>query len=127
MATFLIIDDCEDIGTIIRKYLEDEGHVVRVALDGETGIEMFKTHPCDIVICDILLPEISGIEALKTMKELRPNSTLSAITGSPELIQEIISDREPLLCDLYFMGKPFSIDDLELFGRRLLKGLASKG
>ena len=124
MARFLVIDDEMAVGTLIMQYLEAEGHKVYVAQDAETGLRMFKEHPCDIVICDLVLPGFSGIDTLKTLKRHRPEITVAAISGFPGSIQELISD--PILHDIYLMTKPFNSDDLEVFVRRLLCEAASK-
>ena len=68
MKKILIIDDEELILELLKKMLEEEGHLVNVAVNGEVGLEMFRQEPADLVITDMVMPVKDG---LKTILELR--------------------------------------------------------
>ena len=68
MKKILIIDDEELILELLKKMLEEEGHQVNIAVNGEEGLEMFREDPADLVITDIVMPVKDG---LKTILELR--------------------------------------------------------
>jgi two-component system phosphate regulon response regulator PhoB len=71
MRTILLTEDNEDLLELIQFHLEKEGYNVLVAKTGTQAIRLLKTHPIDLVILDLMLPEITGIEILTFMKKER--------------------------------------------------------
>jgi CheY-like chemotaxis protein len=69
----LLVDDEEGIQLLYREEFEDEGYQVQSAYNGEEALEMFKKDPPDLVILDINMPGMNGIEVLRQMKEIRPD------------------------------------------------------
>lgn len=65
----LIVEDERELAEILRDYLEVEGYEVAMALDGEAGLELFRKVQPDLVLLDIMLPKIDGIELCKTMRK----------------------------------------------------------
>src|SRR3989441_7588542 len=61
----LVIDDDASVRKFLVAALTEAGHSVAAAEDGARGIDIFRAHPCDIVLTDVLLPGISGLEVLK--------------------------------------------------------------
>ena len=81
--TILCIDD-EDNGLRMRKWLfETEGFQVLTALDGPTGIELFKTHRVDGVILDYSMPGMDGLAVAETLKKLRSTIPIIMLSGYP--------------------------------------------
>jgi two-component system, NtrC family, nitrogen regulation response regulator NtrX len=70
MAKILIIDDERSIRNTLREILEYERYEVSEAKDGEEGIEMLKKHNYDVVLCDIKMPKMDGLEVLEKAKEM---------------------------------------------------------
>ncbi|MDR6560163.1 MULTISPECIES: sigma-54 dependent transcriptional regulator [unclassified Arcicella] len=70
MAKLLIIDDEKAIRGALRDILEYEGYNIDEANDGEQGLEMFKQNDYDVVLCDIRMPKIDGLELLQKATEL---------------------------------------------------------
>jgi two-component system, NtrC family, nitrogen regulation response regulator NtrX len=70
MAKILIIDDERSIRNTLREILEYESYEVSEAKDGEEGIEMLKKHNYDVVLCDIKMPKMDGLEVLEKAKEM---------------------------------------------------------
>ena len=64
----LVIDDDENISKVIRLYLEKEGMEVLLAADGKTGLELFSKDNPDLVLLDIMMPEMDGIEVIKNIR-----------------------------------------------------------
>lgn len=60
IATILIIDDEESIRALLRTTLEGAGHEVKEASNGRIGLELYRFRPTDLVITDILMPEMNG-------------------------------------------------------------------
>ena len=76
----LIIEDNEAIVKLLQRGLVYEGYKVDVALDGEAGLKMAKEHHPDLVVLDLMLPGIDGIEVCK---ELRSDSSSLPILMLP--------------------------------------------
>lgn len=68
----LLVDDEESIQLIYREEFEDEGYEVISALDGESGLKKFQEEQPDLVILDIRMPGIGGIQVLRQMKMINP-------------------------------------------------------
>ncbi len=82
-ARVLCIEDNVDAAEGLSMFLRSSGHQVEVALDGQTGLELFDQLKPDVVICDIGLPDINGYEVARRMRERRPSRspTMIALTG----------------------------------------------
>lgn len=81
MAKILIIDDDEDIRSLIQRLLEREGYDVLVAEDGIEGMEAFVNGSPDIVITDLYMPRLKGIDTIKRMRDINADTKIIAITG----------------------------------------------
>ncbi len=81
MAKILVIDDERSIRNIIGELLEMEGHTVRTAENGVQGYEMIGGEAFDLVISDIKMPEMDGIELLDKLIETHPDTTVIMISG----------------------------------------------
>lgn len=77
----LVIDDERSIRNTLKDILGLEGYVVDVAENGTTGLELIRSKDFDIVLCDIKMPEMDGIEVLKKIMEIKPESTVIMISG----------------------------------------------
>lgn len=69
MRNILIIEDEEKVIEVSKAYLEKDGHKVYTALNGLNGIELFKTVDFDLIILDLMLPDITGEEICKIIRE----------------------------------------------------------
>ena len=67
-ATILIADDDSISRKVLRRLLEQDGHEVRTATDGREALELFANEPCDVVLLDIVMPELDGISVLEQLK-----------------------------------------------------------
>ena len=81
----LVIDDEESIQNLLSRILEENGHRVWTAGTAQKAIELFTTLPFDVVLLDIFLPDMDGIELLKRFREARPHTAIIIITGKPNL------------------------------------------
>lgn len=81
MAKILVIDDERSIRNVIRELLEIEGHTVKAAENGIQGLEMIGSEPFDLVISDIKMPEMDGIDLLGKLNETHPDTTVVMISG----------------------------------------------
>jgi len=82
-ARVLVIEDNVDAGESLANLLGQSGHVVEVALDGQSGLELFDRFKPDVVLCDIGLPGLDGYEVAARIKQRLPTRgpALVALTG----------------------------------------------
>ena len=81
MTHLLLIDDEPDILRVLSRSLHADGYAVATASNGGEGLSEFERHPVDIVITDIKMPGMDGIEVLKRIKDLAPDTEVIIITG----------------------------------------------
>jgi DNA-binding response OmpR family regulator len=80
MKKLLIVDDDESIQLLYQEEFREEGYEVAEALNGESALEQFKQSPPDLVVLDIQMPGLNGIEVLRQMKML--NAAIPVIINS---------------------------------------------
>lgn len=81
MATILIIDDERSIRKTLTEILSYEGYKIDEAVDGEEGLKKFKEKNYDLVLCDIKMPKIDGIEFLEKAKQINADIPIIVISG----------------------------------------------
>jgi two-component system, NtrC family, nitrogen regulation response regulator NtrX len=81
MSKILVIDDEKSIRNTLREVLEYEHHQVDLAEDGPSGLELFSANTYDIVLCDIKMAKMDGIEVLEKMNESAPDIPVIMISG----------------------------------------------
>ncbi|MFN7821396.1 MAG: sigma-54-dependent transcriptional regulator [Bacteroidota bacterium] len=81
MAVILIIDDEKSIRNVLKDILQHEGYQVEEAPDGEQGIKLFSSKSFDLVLCDIKMPKIDGMDVLQQIMELNPEVPVIMISG----------------------------------------------
>ena len=117
MAKILIVDDEEIIRALVSKVLTIGGYEnVLNAMSGEEGLELFQRETPDLVICDVAMPGIGGLETIRRMREMNPGSKIMALTGSGN--RSLVLSKEAG-ADLAF-PKPFMIGDFLQWVKLLL-------
>jgi CheY-like chemotaxis protein len=106
MAKILVVDDEWGILEQIKEFFEEEGHQVQVADSCKDGIEAIQTFKPDLIVLDMKLPDMSGIEALKFCKQTCPQTKVIVNTGYVD--QNMIDAAERLGRDS-FLQKPFNL------------------
>jgi DNA-binding response OmpR family regulator len=81
MAEILFIDDDENIRFLVREELSLEGHAVRVAHDGLEGLRAVEERLPDLVILDVMMPGLGGLEVLGRLKKAHPNLPVFLFTA----------------------------------------------
>lgn len=85
MTRILVIDDNNDLRTIMQHMLEPEGHEVVLAADGAEGLKLQRECPAALVITDIFMPNKEGIETIRELREEYPNTIIIAMSGGGRL------------------------------------------
>jgi DNA-binding response OmpR family regulator len=107
----LVIDDEEDILDFVSRVLTDGGYKVFTAKNAEDGIEIMKKEEIDLLLLDIMLPEIDGWEVIKMMKadENMKKIPVAMLTARLDSHDKIIGLREGAVD---YICKPFTADEL---------------
>ena len=104
----LIVEDEQGISKIIKSYLEKEGYNVFQAFDGREGLNYFENEEIDLILLDLMIPEISGEDLIK---EIRNKSNVPVIMVTAKVNEEDIINGLKLGADDY-VTKPFSPKEL---------------
>lgn len=83
--TILIIEDEQDLANIVAAYLKIEGFQVEIANDGQTGLEYFKRFQPSVILLDIMLPKVDGIEVCKEIREVSDASIIMISAKNGEM------------------------------------------
>lgn len=110
MATILVIDDEELIRTLLRSALEGAGHEVIEAPNGRVGLELYRQRPADLVITDILMPELNGLDMILELTRGFLNVKVIAISGVQS--EENVLDVAKLLGARQTFHKPLNLQQL---------------
>ncbi len=81
MARILVIDDEESIRNTLQEILEYEKYSVDLSEDGTQGLELVKKNNYDVILCDIKMPQMDGIEVLERVTRLQPDTPMIMISG----------------------------------------------
>jgi CheY-like chemotaxis protein len=81
MAHILIIDDEPSLRTLFRQFLEGQGFSVAEAADGREGIRLLCAQKPDLVVTDIMMPEMDGLEVILEIRKAHPGIPVIAISG----------------------------------------------
>lgn len=117
-SKILIADDEINMIWALKKALTKEGYEVISAEDGVKALESFKKYEPDLVILDLKMPKMDGMEVLENIKNINPKIPVIMITahGSTKLAVEAMK-----LGALDYISKPFDIDELRVIIRRALE------
>lgn len=119
MFQILLIEDEQSVADLIKKGLEEEGYTITHAGDGKTGLNLLTTKEFNLVILDILLPEMNGLEVCKSIRQSnKPDTPILMLTalGSPENVALGLDSG----ADDY-LSKPFKLIELKARIRNLLR------
>jgi signal transduction histidine kinase/FixJ family two-component response regulator len=108
--TVLLVDDEEDIRLVLGIALADMGYKVLSAENGKEGLRLFREERPPIVITDIKMPDIDGVDLLRTIKEEDPDTEVVMITGHGDMDVAIQSFQQEATD---FITKPINVENLE--------------
>jgi phosphate regulon transcriptional regulator PhoB len=120
MKRILVIEDDPDIVELLRYNLEKEDYQVHAATDGKTGLDLVRRGPADLLILDLMLPQLSGIEVCKEIRRSAEHESLPIImlTARGEETDRVLGLE--LGADDY-VTKPFSIREMVARVKALLR------
>lgn len=108
----LIVDDEEIILTGIKAIIEKHNFLVDVAANGLKGIELLSLKAYDVLVTDIIMPEMDGLELIRYAKQRCPNIRIIAMSGGGRISDEDhLKKAKELGCD-FIIEKPFPTNEL---------------
>ncbi len=118
MSAILIVDDKTNVRNTIAAALNDIGFTATACGSGAEALELLSHHSFDVVITDLKMPEMNGMELLKIIKDRYPTIEVIMLTGYGTIEEAVEAMR---LGAIDFVSKPAIIDELELKIQRALK------
>ena len=118
MPSILVIEDKDSMREMLSKTLEAEGYEVETALDGEKGVEKAKEKKYDLVLSDLKLPQMDGIQVLSSLKEMDTDVAVILMTAYGTIEKAVEAMKEGAFD---FLTKPFDTDHLSVLIKRALE------
>ena len=120
MANLLIVDDEQGMRQLLSLVFGRAGHKVRAAESGRRALEMLREEPADLIISDVKMPDMDGIQLLRAVREFLPDVSVIMMTAFATV--ETAREAFKLGAD-DFIQKPFDVDELKLIVEKALERL----
>ena len=130
MANILVVDDEVEVGEVVRRVLERAGYTVTVTNNATAALDAAAREPPDVVITDVIMPKVHGVQLIMTLRERYPSIRVIAISGGGSFgplayKPDAISTHAYLAAAReagaeVILTKPFDLTDLLAAVRRLL-------
>jgi len=114
----LVVEDEKKVASFIKKGLEEEHYAVDTAYDGETGLYMAEVNEYDLIVLDLMIPQIDGLEVLKKIRDKKINTPVLVLTAK-DTVEDIVKGLDSG-CDDY-LTKPFEFKEFLARIRALLR------
>lgn len=107
----LVVDDQAEICSSLQERLILEGYEVRTAFDGRKGLRLYHDHAIDLVITDVLMPELDGLEVVRTLRRLSASLPIIVMSGGGSRdLDFLVEARE--FGATRTISKPFGLEEL---------------
>ena len=120
MAIILVVDDEESLRRILVRFLSGLGHNVLTATNGADALTLLEDGGVDLLVTDINLPQVDGIEVLKTLSARGKDLPVIAISGGGTFDKSLLLGSSALLGAIETLEKPFELDALRASVDRVL-------
>src|SRR3990172_7355100 len=105
----LVVEDERRLAQVVRRVLEEEGHTVDTAYDGEEGLQMALEGSHDVVVLDVMLPEIDGIEVCRSLRRSKVDTPVLLLTAL-DSVHDRVRGLDAGADD--YLPKPFAFQEL---------------
>jgi len=112
MARILVIDDEVEVRRAVTTYLRGLGHEVLSAANGREAIATLSTGPVDLLVTDINMPEMDGIEIVSSLREAASRVPIIAMSGGGLFDKGMLLDSAQALGADRTLEKPFDLEEL---------------
>ena len=96
MTKILVVEDNEDLAQVVRSYLIFERYEVENVFNGREGLSRVKTYDYDVIVLDLGLPDLSGIDVLKALRDSGSRTPVLILTGQNS-VEEKEKDRKSVV------------------------------
>lgn len=127
MAKILVIDDDAHVRGTLRRVLQLDRHEVLDASNGKEALAILDREGCDLVVTDINMPEMDGIEVIVALAERTPGLPVIAISGGGKVPSDILLSNADLLGAVITLPKPFGLTEMRDAVERALAPRAAGG
>ncbi len=117
-SRILLVDDVPETVDLLREIVVKEGHVAETAPDGETALKLAMAHPPDLVITDLNMPGMDGLELLSAVRRAVPDCLVIIATAYGSLRTAVDGIKAGAFD---YLSKPFIVDDIRLVVQRALE------
>ena len=114
----LVVDDDKRIAAAVRRALASEGYRVEVAHDGQSALNMARTSPPDLVVLDVMMPGIDGVEVCRRLREAGDDTAVLMLTARAD-VPDRVAGLDAGADD--YLVKPFAYEELLARVRSLLR------
>lgn len=114
----LVVEDEKKVASFIQRGLEGEGFSVDVAYDGESGVEMGSQSSYDLILMDVMLPKMDGLQAINSLREKGVESPVLCLTAK-DTVEDIVAGLDSGSDD--YLTKPFAFAELLARVRALVR------
>jgi two-component system, chemotaxis family, chemotaxis protein CheY len=111
VARVLVMDDEDELRGVLVRALERARHEAFEVEDGAAGLRVVKARPLDLVVTDLVMPEMDGLEFIRELGRLRPGTRVIAISGGGIWDKESLLAVAGMLGALKTLSKPFELAD----------------
>ncbi len=118
-AHILLFEDEDILRDALVYRLREEGFQVHSAPNGQRGLKLFHEHSGDLVITDVLMPELDGLEVIRTLRRLPMSPLILAMSGGGSRDMDFLIEAKEFGAD-EVLNKPFQLDDFVETVKRLL-------
>ena len=118
MSNILIVDDEQSYRQLLSLVFDGDGHTMRTATNGREALRMLREQPADLIISDVKMPDMDGIEMLRAVRETLPDLGVILMTAFASV--ETAREAFKLGAD-DFIQKPFDVEELKLIVRKTLE------
>lgn len=126
MAKILVIEDDEALRSLMARALRSKGHEVVVARDGAEGLEVSEREHPELVVTDLYMPNVDGIEAIMALRSRDPGLPIVAVSGGDSRASFLALDSAGDLGATVVLAKPFLPEQLyDAVSRALGEGRGS--
>lgn len=117
MPNILVVDDEASIRESLKDWLMEDGYSVALAIDGEDAILRVEASQYDVILLDLKMPGIDGLETMRRIKEISPDSEVLMMTAYAAVDTAVLAMKEGAFD---YLVKPFDPDEIELQIKKIL-------
>ncbi len=115
MSNLLIVDDEQSYRQLLTLVFEGDGHKIRTAMNGRDALEQLQVEPAEVIITDVKMPDMNGIELLRAAREASPDVGVVLMTA----FATVDTAREAFKLGADdFIQKPFDVEELKIIVKK---------